>query len=91
MIGPFCGFRNGIRSFLRRQVRLGLDLALEGVACLDHDTVAGLDLQHRLGVRPHGVVIAALLGLRQLVRRACLRLGHAARSCMIDVFSQLLM
>ena len=58
-------------------VLLGGDLALEGVARPDHDPVAGFHVQHRLRVRAHGVVIGALQGLGEVVRRADGAAGHA--------------
>ena len=69
MIGPFCGFRNGIRNFSRRHILLRFYRAFERVARFDHDAVARTHRQHGIGVGADRVMELALLRLSQFMRR----------------------
>ncbi|EEF21931.1 conserved hypothetical protein [Ricinus communis] len=55
------------RQHLRWLVRLALDLPFERVARVHHHAIAGLHVQHRLRIRPNGVVEGLLQFLGQMM------------------------
>ena len=68
----------GKLQFRGRAVLFAGDDAAEGVLGLDHEDIAGIDREHRLGIRPIDIMEVALRRDRELVALASLPLGKPA-------------